>query len=152
LRGRAFDQRDTVDAPFVAIVNDAFVRAFCNGEEPLGKRLRVMDSQRERPTEIVGVVRDMRQGDLTEPAKPQMFFPSTQRCWVDAQIVLRTKGDPAALKESLRRAVSEVDAAQTLFLIRTFDELLGNALAQRRLQMTLLTVFAGLALALAVIG
>ncbi len=152
LRGRAFDQRDVVDAPFVAIVNEAFVRAFFNGEEPLGKRLRVMDSRRERPTEIVGVVRDMRRGDLTEPANPQMFFPATQRCWVDAQIVLRTHGDPAALKESLRRAVSEVDAAQSLFLIRPFDELLGNALAQRRLQMTLLAVFAGLALALAAVG
>ncbi|HEY8459977.1 MAG TPA: FtsX-like permease family protein, partial [Blastocatellia bacterium] len=152
VRGRAFDQRDVVDAPFVAIVNEAFVRAFLNGEEPLGKRLRVMDSHRERPTEIVGVVRDMRQGDLTEPPKPQMFFPATQRCWADAQIVLRTRGEPAALKESLRRAVSEIDAAQTLFPICAFDELLDNALAQRRLQMTLLAAFAGLALLLAAVG
>jgi putative ABC transport system permease protein len=94
----------------------------------------------------------MRQGDLTEPAKPQMFFPATQRCWADAQIVMRAHGDPAALKEPLRRAVSEVETAQTIFLIHAFDELLGNALAQRRLQMTLLAVFAGLALLLAAVG
>jgi putative ABC transport system permease protein len=152
VRGRSFDVHDTVNAPFVAIVNEAFVRKFCEGLQPLGKRIRVMDSRRDRSTEIVGVVRDVQQGDLTSPAEPMMYFPSNQRCWADAQIVVRTTGDPAALKTALISAVTEVDSAQTLYQINTFDELLGNVLAQRRLQMTLLSVFAGLALLLSAVG
>lgn len=152
VRGRHFDGRDAVDAPFVAIVNEAFVRAHLSGEEPLGKRLRVMDSRRDRPTEIVGVVRDIKQNDLAAPIAPLMYFPATQRCWADAQLVVRTHGDPAALKAVLQRAVVEVDPSQTIFLVRTLDEILGNALTQRRQQMTLLTMFAGLALLLTAIG
>jgi len=118
----------------------------------LGKRLRVMDSRRDRPTEIVGVVRDIKQNDLAAPIAPLMYFPATQRCWADAQLVVRTHGDPAALKAVLQRAVVEVDPSQTIFLVRTLDEILGNALTQRRQQMTLLTMFAGLALLLTAIG
>ena len=152
LRGRAFDERDTVSAPFVAIVNEAFVRTFCLGEEPLGRHLRVMDSQRERPTEIVGVVRDIQQDTLAAAAQPLMYFPATQRCWANTQLVIRTHGDPAAITPTIRRAISEIDAEQTIYLVRTFDELLDNALVQRRLQMTLLAMFAGLALLLSAIG
>ena len=151
-RGRQFEARDTVTAPYVAIVNEAFVRTFLNGQEPLGKGLWVMDSQRKKPTKIVGVVRDMRQRDITMPAKPEMYFPATQRCWADAQLVIRTHGNPTALIAALRRAALEIDPAQTIYLIRTLAELTDNAVAQRRLQMILLLVFAGLALLLSAIG
>jgi putative ABC transport system permease protein len=152
LRGRQFEPRDTVTAPYVTIVNEAFVRAFLDGQEPIGRRVFVMDSRRGRPTEIVGVVRDVRQRDIVKPAGPEMYFPSTQRCWADAQLVIRTHGDPSALTAALRRAVIEVDPAQTIFLVRTLAEVRGDAVALRRLQMILLSIFAGLALLLAAVG
>jgi hypothetical protein len=95
LRGRHFDGHDTVDAPFVAIVNETFARTFFPNEDPIGRRLKVMDAHRDRPTEIVGIIRDTRQRSLTARPEPEMYFPIMQRCWFTGQIVLRTTGDPA---------------------------------------------------------
>jgi len=152
LRGRQFSSADTTNAPFVAIVNEAFVRTFFHGEDPIGKRLRVMDSHREEPTEIVGVVRDIRQRDIANPAREEMYFPVAQRCWADVQLVVHTRTDPVTLIPALRRVVAEVDSAQALYLVRSFDSVMNNALAPRRLPMILLAVFAGAALLLAALG
>ena len=152
LRGRQFSSADTTNSPFVAIVNEAFVQTFFKGEDPIGKRLRVMDSHREEPTQIVGVVRDIRQRDIANPAREEMYFPVAQRCWADVQLVVHTRTDPAALIPALRRVVAEVDSAQALYLVRSFDSVMNNALAPRRLPMILLAVFAAAALLLAALG
>jgi putative ABC transport system permease protein len=152
MRGRDFNSRDVINAPFVAVVNEAFVRAFSNGEEPLGRRLRIMDSHRSRTTEIVGVVHDLRERDPGAPALPEIYFPMMQRCWANAQLVVRTKGDPAALTSALQRAVAEIDPAQTLGFVRPLDSMLAGALAQRRLQAILLAAFAFVSLFLAGLG
>jgi putative ABC transport system permease protein len=141
-----------MNSPYVAIVNEAFARAFFAGVDPLGKRLRVMDSYRDKPTEIVGIVRDMRQRDLATAARPEMYFPTTQRCWADAQIVVRTRVDPASMTGFLQRTVAEIDPLQTVSLIRTMESLMDNAMSQRRLQMILLAAFSGVALLLAAVG
>ena len=152
LRGRHFDARDTTTAPFIAIVNEAFVRAFFPNEEPIGKRLKVMDSHRDQSTEIVGVVRDMRQRDIAAQPGPEMYFPMAQRCWFDVQIVVRTRVKPAAMTSALRQAVAEMDSSQTIYFVRTLDSLAADALAQRRWQMLLLAAFASLALLLSAVG
>ena len=145
LRGRRFDSHDTMNSPYVAIINEAFARAFFPDKDPLGKRLRVMDSYRNKPTEIVGVVRDMRQRDLVTAARPEMYFPTMQRCWADAQIVVRTRVDPALMAAILQRTVAEIDSRQTVSFIRTMESLMDNAMSQRRLQMLLLAAFSGVA-------
>jgi putative ABC transport system permease protein len=152
VRGRQFDNHDGVDAPFVAIVNETFARTFFRGEDPIGKRLRVMDSYRDRATEVVGVIHDIRQRDVAAPAGAEMYFPIAQRCWFDAQIVVRTRNDPETMAASLRHAVAEIDPAQTLYFIRTMESMLNDAHAQRRLQLTLLGMFAGMALILSAVG
>ena len=152
LRGRHFDGRDSAEAPFVAIVNEAFVHTFFPNEDPLGKRLKVFDSHRDQPTEIIGVVRDFRQRDVGAPPGPEMYFPFPQRCWFDVQIVLRTRSHPAAMIPALRQAVSEVDPSQTLYLLRPMETVVDGALSNRWLQMVLLAVFSGLALLLSVVG
>ncbi len=152
LRGRHFDDRDTVDAPFVAIVNETFVQTFFPNEDPIGQRLKVMDAHRGQPTEIVGIVRDTRQRSLTVRPQPEMYFPIMQRCWFTGQLVLRTKGDPAAMIPSLTKSVTELDARQPLYSIRTLNSLMEDSYAQQRLQMILLVVFAAVALTLALVG
>jgi putative ABC transport system permease protein len=152
LRGRNCDGHDTVDAPFVAIVNETFARTFFPNEDPIGQRLRVMDSYRARPTEIIGVIRDTRQRGIISNPGPEMYFPVMQRCWANGQIVLRTKGDPAAMIPALTKAVAELDARQPLYFVRTLTSLMEDSYSQQRLQMILLTVFAGVALTLAVVG
>jgi putative ABC transport system permease protein len=152
VRGRQFNSGDSTNAPFVAIVNEAFVRTFFRGEDPIGKRLRVMDSHRDQPTEIVGIVRDVRQRDIATPAREEMYFPIAQRCWFDAQLVIRTGASPTAMISSVRHAVAEIDPAQTLYLVRSLNSVVDEAIAPRRLQMLLLMIFAAAALLLSALG
>jgi len=152
LRGRQFDNHDTVDAPFVAIVNEAFVRTFFPNGDALGERLRVMDGHRDRPTEIVGIIRDTRQRSLTAQPGPEMYFPIMQRCWFTGQLVLKTKGDPTATIPALTKAVAGLDSRQPLYAVRTLSSLMEDSVAQQRLQMLLLSTFAVMALFLAWIG
>ena len=152
LRGRNFDGHDAVDAPFVAIVNETFARTFFPNEDPIGQRLKVMDGYRDRPTEIVGIIRDTRQRSIAARPGPEMYFPIMQRCWFTGQIVLRTKGDPAAMIPALTKAVADFDSRQPLYSVRTLASLMEDSYAQQRLQMILLAVFAGVALTLALVG
>ena len=152
LRGRHFDNHDTVDAPFVALVNESFVRTFFPNGDALGQRLRVMDAHRDRPTEIVGIIRDTRQRSITAQPGPEMYFPIMQRCWFTGQIVLKAKGAPAALIPSLTKAVAGLDSRQPLYFVRTLSSLMEDSVAQQRLQMLLLSTFAGVALLLALVG
>src|SRR5262249_17452439 len=140
------------NAPFVAIVNEAFVRTFFPGEDPIGKRLKVMDSHRDQPTEIVGIVRDIRQRDIANPPREEMYFPIAQRCWFDAQIVVRTRTSPSTMIGAVRHAIAEIDQAQPLYAVSSLESVVENVLAPRRLQMLLLTLFAGAALLLSMIG
>ena len=152
LRGRHFDSHDTVEAPLVAIVNESFVRTFFPNGDTIGQRLRVMDGYRDRPTEIVGIVRDTRQRSLTAPPGPEMYFPIMQRCWFTGQLVLKTKGDPLSMIPSLTKAVAGLDSRQPLYAVRTLSSLMADSYAQQRLQMLLLALFAAVALTLALVG
>jgi putative ABC transport system permease protein len=152
LRGRHFDNHDTVDAPFAAIVNESFARTFFPNGDAIGQRLRVMDAHRDRPTEIVGIVRDTRQRSITAQPAPEMYFPIMQRCWFTGQIVLKAKGAPAALIPSLTKAVAGLDSRQPLYFVRTLSSLMEDSVAQQRFQMLLLSTFAGVALLLALVG
>jgi putative ABC transport system permease protein len=152
LRGRHFDSHDTVDAPFVAIVNESFARTFFPNGDAIGQRLRVMDGHRDRPTEIVGIIRDTRQRSITAPPGPEMYFPIMQRCWFTGQLVLKAKGDPAAMIPALTKAVAGLDSRQPLYGVRTLSSLMEDSVAQQRLQMLLLSTFAGMALLLALVG
>jgi len=152
LRGRHFDSLDSMEAPFVAIVNESFARTFFPDGDAIGQRLRVMDGHRDRPTEIVGILQDTRQRSLTAPPGPEMYFPIQQRCWFTGQLVLKTTGEPAAMIPALTRAVAELDSRQPLFSVQTLSSLMADSVAQQRLQMVLLSVFAGVALLLAWVG
>jgi putative ABC transport system permease protein len=152
IRGRHFDNHDIMDTPFVAIVNETFAGTFFPSGDAIGQRLRVMDGHRDRPTEIVGVIRDTRQRSLTGQPGPEMYFPIMQRCWFTGQIVLKTTGDPAAMIPVVTEAMAGLDSRQPLFGVSTLSSLMEDSVAQQRLQMLLLSTFAGVALLLALIG
>ncbi|HTI99991.1 MAG TPA: ABC transporter permease, partial [Dongiaceae bacterium] len=152
LQGRSFDRHDTGAAPFVAIVNESFLRTFFPNGAALGQHLRVMDGYRDRPTEIVGIIQDTRQRSLTAPPEPEMYFPIEQRCWFTGQLVLRTQGDPVAVIPALTKAVTGLDARQPLYDVRTLTSLMADSYSRQRLQMILLAVFAAVGLTLALVG
>jgi len=102
LRGRHFDPYDTVEAPFVAIVNETFARTFFPNGDALGQRLRVMDAHRDQPTEIVGILRDTRQRSLTAEPKPE--HSRNPPCTINARFRSRPSRRGAAFLPTARRS------------------------------------------------
>ncbi|HEV8630685.1 MAG TPA: ABC transporter permease, partial [Thermoanaerobaculia bacterium] len=152
LRGRGLTAGDRQGTPSVAVVNEALVRRFFPGTEPLGHRFR-------RGTApwitIVGVVADIRRGGKTAAMVPEAYLPATQTGLYPmhlADLAVRTTGDPLALVPVVRSAVLAVDPDQPVANVRTMDEVVSRSLAMRRFEALLLAIFAATAVALAVVG
>ncbi|HUG10381.1 MAG TPA: ABC transporter permease [Opitutaceae bacterium] len=160
LQGRDFNERDTPTSPHVVIVNEAFVRQHFPGENPIGRTL--VTGMAQMPSEIVGIVGDIRATNLDTPPAPDYFLPALQRPEAFTSILLRlaapepgaggTERDPAGLTATLRAALREVDPDIPLLDPQPLTTLVANTVADRRLAMTMLGGFAGLALVLASIG
>jgi putative ABC transport system permease protein len=151
LTGRDFEDRDNFNSQPVAIVNRAFVDRFYSGQEVLGKRLRVCWTI-EKPVEIVGVVADARQAELQQAPKPTIFLSNSQAPMYFATLVVRATGDPRRIARSAEAAVHRVDPDQAVSDIQTMETVFSDSVSSPRFQAVLLLVFAGLAVALAVIG
>jgi predicted permease len=156
LRGRFFDDHDGPDAPSVAIVNDAMARKFWPNEEALGKRFRLnLVGGTFRLFQIVGVVADVKEMDLDEPPKEEMYFPYWQaqgNYMVPSTLLVHTKGDPTTIASAVREAVWSVDPDQPVSQIGTMNDILDREVAQRRVQAILLGALAVLAMTLACVG
>ena len=148
LEGRAFTAADDSNAPSVAIVNEATVRRYFSGENPVGKRIRIKNQWRE----IVGVVGDIRQSGLDEEAATHMYLPYFQVPQGRMGWVMRTTAEPLSVVASVRSRIYEVDPDQPVYNLRTMERVLSESVSQRRLNMLLLGVFAATALLLALVG
>src|SRR5262245_31147184 len=148
LRGRQFTEEDARTSGKVVIVSDTMARRFFPNEDAVGKRLLMGDQ--ETPYEIVGVVGDVRHKALHMGAYQTMYFP-----WLrerGTNLVIRAAGPPANLAADVRKALQAVDKNLPVSAIRPMEELLGDSVAQRRLNTYLLSAFAALGLILAMIG
>ena len=157
LRGRSFNDSDNEQAIHVAIVNETMARQYWPGEDPLGKRFKLGDPGDDIPwLTIVGVAGDVRQMGIDEPVKAEMYFPyqqSNDSPWnAPRDLAIRTSVDPLSLVAAVRNEIHQVDPDQPISNVRTMDEVLGEETASRRLGMTLLTIFAALALLLSSLG
>lgn len=148
LRGRFFNKRDDARHPMVAVVNEAFIRQYFPGEDPIGHSIVVLGTLRE----IVGVVGDIRYAGPAGPASPTMYFPLRQQPWPDCTLMVRTAGDPAHLASALIHAVSAADPAVAPFDVMTLDAAITQSTARERFVLYLLTGFGALALSLALVG
>jgi putative ABC transport system permease protein len=154
LRGRFFSTEDRPDSPPVAIVNDAMARRVWPGRDPVGQRFKLGPEDSNGPwSTVVGVVGDMRrQGPERDPI-PQMFEPQSQNPSRLATLLVRTSlDDPLTIVGTLRAAVRRVDKHVPLYGETTLENRLGDFLAVRRFQTSLVVGFAGVALLLAAIG
>jgi putative ABC transport system permease protein len=150
LRGRYFTWADDEKAPRVLIVNEALARHFWPNQSALGKHITFTRFQ--APFEIVGVVGDTKSRGLEVETPMAIFTAYPQWTWQSVSLTLRTDGDPRALTKALGTMVAAVDRDQPVTNIRTMDEVVKNALSQRRETMYLIAGFAAVALILAVIG
>ncbi|SPF52217.1 conserved membrane hypothetical protein [Candidatus Sulfopaludibacter sp. SbA4] len=162
LRGRDFSGRDTVHAPWVAIVNETLARRFFPNEDPIGKRIRVDLSEEDRAREIVAVVRDIPASHPQTKQDPAIFVPFVQAAahstgpytglHLQMTFLLRTAGDPMNALPAVRSAVEEVDRNQPLIDPRTEDSYLADQAQYPRYYSMLLGLFAAVATGLAAVG
>ena len=154
--GRMFDERDTADAPPVAMINETMARQNWPHEDAVGKRFKWCCAENKGPWfTIVGVVGDIRMMGLDQPSRAEMYYPVAQAAknWMWPQrLVVRTGGNRGALVNSIRQAVWQVDREQPVSDILTMDEIVGDETTERRTQTLLLGAFSGLALLLACLG
>ena len=157
LRGRAFTEADSTDSPPVAIVNEAWSkRFFPNGEDPIGKRVRLTLDPKEPYREIVGVIGDVAEDNLAVPPPPTMYFPVDQNSGYASSLnyVVRTAGNPEAMVGSVRAALRSIDAHLALIQPQSMEDFVDRspAVFLRRYPFYLIGSFASLALILAMIG
>ena len=156
LRGRDFTAQDRENAPLVGIVNEAMVRQFFPGGDAIGARIRW--ARLEGPPQwitIVGVASDVKQFGLDRDEEPAVYtpYPQSAQAWKRwMTFVVRTRLDTATLVQQVKSAVWAVDPEIPVSKIRTMSSVMAESMAARRFNMLLLALFAGLGLALAVVG
>jgi predicted permease len=150
--GRLLEDRDIESSQPVVVINEFLAKRHWPGQDPVGKRLKLTGSKEPWRT-VVGVVKDIRERGLLLDMKPAVYVPVNQVDRPGADfLVARTSQDPASVVNVLRGAVWAVDVERPVAFIRTMDQLMEENIADRERPMTLLGIFAGLALVLACIG
>ena len=156
LRGREFDDRDDRTSRPVVIVNELLARLFWQGQDPIGKGVRLPGAARTNRgaiAEVVGVVSDVKYRDLRGDAEPMFYRPVLQTYSTDAMTLhVRAAGDPYALVGAIRAEVQGIDRDVPVFQISTLEEQLDVAYAQTRQAALLSGVFGAVALLLSAIG
>ena len=154
VRGRLFEDRDTIDAPHVAVINEALAKSRWPGRDPIGLQIEYGNMDGDlRPFTIVGVVGDTRDGGFAAAPKPMFYGNARQRPGRIAifTVVAHTTGDPADLSARAGQIVRTLDP-DVPPRFRTIQQIVTRSVADRRFSLLLLSAFAGSALLLAVIG
>jgi len=156
IAGRGFTDRDTFTTQIVCIVNEAFVRRYLGGRDPIGMRLATAGLPGLFPAvqrEIVGVVRQLKDRlDETEPPA-QIFVPLAQFPWTDTYLVVQGSTGPVqALLTPIREVIARIDRDVPVRRDRTLTDLANLTTAPHRFRAVMVSTFAGLALLLAMVG
>jgi putative ABC transport system permease protein len=155
IRGREFTDADTTNTPKIVLVNEAFVNRYFPKQNALGNRISTDSdlSGREQWREIVGIAGPMKDFLEQKQSEPQIFEPYMQNPQSAMTVVVRTKvADPRTLATSIRRAVWQVDKRQPVTRVATLPQVLDEIQAGDRVFVSLLGIFAVLALVLAAVG
>lgn len=154
-QGRAFSDADSATAAKVAVINEAFVREKFPKRNPIGEHA-VVDGT---PREIVGVVGDVK-STVGDPVPSTVFIPLTQdpgeiqgfQAWFPVAIIVRTAQPPLSLGHAVETAVHDAEPDLPIGHIQSMEQILSISLAFQRFLMTLMSIFAALALILAAVG
>jgi predicted permease len=148
--GRDFTERDSARVPHVVIINETFARRHFPGEDPIGRTL--VTGMAELPSQIIGVVADVRSTGLNTPPEPDYFLPALQRPETFTTILVRTNVTPVAMTPAVREVLRSVDPDLPLLQPQALTTRVAETIADRRLALMLLAGFAALALLIASLG
>ena len=154
IAGRPFRDTDDARAPAVVLINEAMARALFPHENPIGRRIRLLEAATPGWCEIVGVVRDVRfSGNPGAPVTPfQVYRPLAQATWGYVTVSLRCASAPEKFADAFRRTVTGIDPDLPVQRLATADATIASIVNNFTLGATLLAALAGLGLFLAAIG
>ena len=162
--GRLFSGADQEGAPLVAVINETLAKTHWPNEDPVGKRVRLLDAPPEQATTsfmtIVGVVADARNRALTAPTRQELYVPLPQHGLSitslglrrSVNLALRTSVDPLSLTNAVREKVWSLDRNIPIANVQTMEQLVHSAVVQPRFNTILLGIFALVALTLGAVG
>jgi predicted permease len=164
-RGRLFDDRDNSSGARVAIINEAMAKRYWPKQDPVGQRIvigRGLGPQFEDPPrQIIGVVSDVREQSLEREPAPVMYIPVGQTpdgmtalgmAVLPMSLLIKTAGPPHSVLAAAQREIQAVDGQLAIAKPRSMEQVIGDSTARQTFNMTLLGVFAGIAVLLAAIG
>ncbi len=154
-RGRGFTAQDRAGAPPVAVINRASADQLWPGQDPIGRQLTIGGpGQPAGPLTVVGLIDNLRSASLDATPQPEIYRPAAQQSDLrEMWVALRSSnGRPLQLVGAIRDAVHQADAEQSIGDVVSLEQLIGRQTAARRFNTTLLTIFALLAVGLALVG
>lgn len=152
LRGRLFTEQDGLHSANVVIVDEEFVKRHWPDENPVGRRISVAVDPRKQLT-VVGVVGRVKLNSLSEQGGfVQAYLAAGQFPDIKASVVVKSRLTPAALAASIREQVRSIDSSQPIHNLRMVAEIRDSSLAAERLSLSVLGVFAVVALTLSIVG
>ena len=161
-RGREFTFRDSADAPWVAVINEAMARRFWPNQDPIGQHVTLTIAPDERPRQIVGIVGDTPLNRFDQTSMPMVYVPHVQQlarhrapyggARLQMTFVLRLRGNPDTVLPDVRRIVAEVDPAMPISRAQMLEDQLAAQIETPRFYMVALALFSGFALLLAMFG
>jgi predicted permease len=164
LRGRFFEERDTAEAPAVAVISDAMARKFWPGDDPLGHRILVDQHLgpdfASAPRTIVGIAGDVLDAGLTKKVEPMIYEPQAAAngmTRIDTTILpitwsIRTAGDPRPMSEGIQQELRRASGGLPVSRTRTMEEVMSQSTSASRLESILLGSFGAIALLMAGAG
>jgi putative ABC transport system permease protein len=165
LRGRTFDRRDNSKSDHVVVINEAFAKKYWPKGDPLGQRMQIGvgigPDFAEGPRQIVGIIGNVTEAGLSNGMVPAMYVPQGQitdaltklaNNLIPMSWAIRTKTDPGASANIVRREFESLDGQLTPSKILTMEQVIKDSTQRENFNMLMLTVFAGLALLLAAVG
>jgi putative ABC transport system permease protein len=154
LQGRDFSAQDRSDTPMVGLVNESFAREYFPGESPIGARISWARGQRQWMT-IIGIVGDVKHFGLNQPEAPAFYSSYAQlnqswKRWM--YLAVRSDMDMATLTAEVKKQIWAIDKLIPVTKVQTMREVMAASIAEQQFNMTLMGIFAGVALVLAAVG
>lgn len=152
-RGRFFNEQDDTTKPIAVIVDEYMAGQLWPGQDPIGKRIHIVELPSKDPWQtVVGVVGRVKQDSLDSDPRIAFYLAHTQFPTRSMTVALRGRTDPAAMLSASKKELRNLDPDLPMYYVRTMEQRVNESLARRRFSMLLLGVFASVALALATIG
>ncbi|HXJ88072.1 MAG TPA: ABC transporter permease [Candidatus Binatia bacterium] len=152
-KGRFFNEQDDTTKPVVVIVDEYMAEELWPGQDPIGKRIHIVELPAKDPWQtVVGVVGRVKQDSLDSNPRIAFYVAHSQFPSRAMTVAFRGRTDPAAILSATKNELRSLDPDLPMYYVRTMDERVNESLARQRFSMLLLGVFAVVALALATIG